>query len=140
MDSQLKIVKNKFSTQLIASLFENLSDKDNPILLLDTAEVTTSFKDFILAQSYKNFKKLYFEVEMNYSSISDINFFCAEMYVATLQPNRSYCIFRQVPAGSIEYNASCYFKILENDHTKLSIRKIANVYNGCRRINVFGIK
>lgn len=122
------------------ALNENLSDKDNPILLLDTAEVTTSFKDFILAQSYKNFKKLYFEVEMNYSSISDINFFCAEMYVATLQPNRSYCIFRQVPAGSIEYNASCYFKILENDPTKLSIRKIANVYNGCRRINVFGIK
>ena len=123
-----------------AELAENLTDKDNPILLLDTAEVTTSFKDFILAQSYKNFKKLYFEVEMNYFSNSDINFFCSEVYVATLQPNRTYCIYRQVPAGSSEYNASCYYEILENDPTKLSIRKMANGYNGCRRINIFGIK
>ena len=128
-------VANGFS-----ELNENLTDKDNPILLLDTAEVTTSFKDFILAQSYKNFKKLYFEVEMNYFSNSDINFFCSEVYVATLQPNRTYCIYRQVPAGSSEYNASCYYEILENDPTKLSIRKMANGYNGCRRINIFGIK
>lgn len=120
--------------------FENLTNKDNPILLLDTTEVTTTFKNFDLAQSYKNFKKLYFEVEMNYSTKSNINFFCAEMYVATLQPNRTYYIYRQTAAESKEYDGSCCFEILENDPTKLSIKKKAVGYDGCRRINIFGIK
>lgn len=121
-------------------LTEKLHNKDNPILLLDTTEVTTSFKNFDLAQSYKNFKKLYFEVEMNYSTKSNINFFSSEMYVATLQPNRTYCIYRQVSAESKEYEGACFFEILENDTTKVSIKKKAVGYDGCRRINIFGIK
>ena len=123
-----------------AELNEKLPNKDNPILLLDTTEVTTSFKNFDLAQSYKNFKKLYFEVEMNYSTKSNINFFSSEMYVATLQPNRTYCIYRQVSAESKEYDGACFFEILENDPTKVSIKKKAVGYDGCRRINIFGIK
>lgn len=126
------------ATTVTAELEEQ--NKDNPILLLDTTEVTTTFKNFDLAQSYKNFKKLYFEVEMNYSTKSNINFFCAEMYVATLQPNRTYCIYRQTAAESKEYDGSCCFEILENDPTKLSIKKKAVGYDGCRRINIFGIK
>lgn len=127
----------------VANGFSELTEKfnkDNPILLLDTTEVTTSFKNFDLAQSYKNFKKLYFEVEMNYSTKSNIKFFSSEMYVATLQPNRTYCIYRQVSAESKEYNGACFFEILENDTTKVSIKKSAVGYDGCRRINIFGIK
>ena len=108
--------------------------------MLDTTDVTTSFKDFELAQSYKNFKKLYIEVEMNFSDSSNIVFFCSEKYVATLQPNRSYGIHRQVGGGAQNFEGSCIFKILENDPTRLFIRKVSNTYNGCRRINIFGIK
>lgn len=108
--------------------------------MLDTTDVTESFKEFTLLQSYKNFKKLYIEVEMNYFNKSDVGFFCAEIYVATLQPNRIYYIYRQVPNGTGEYNASCVIKIVENEFTKLSIKKAAVGYNGCRRINIFGIK
>ena len=77
---------------------------------------------------------------MNYLNSQSINFFCSEVYVATLQPNRNYCIYRQAYAGSEGYEAACNFKILENDPTKLSIKKTAVGYNGCRRINIFGIK
>lgn len=124
-----------------SELNENLADKDNPILLLDTTSVTTSFKDFDLAQSYKNFKKLYFEVEMDLGGDPYIYYFYSEIYVATLQPNRRYFIYRQVARKSQDNGiAACLFKIIENDPTKLSIMKGAEVYNGCRRINVFGIK
>lgn len=127
-------VANGFS-----ELNEKLTDKDNLILLLDTTGVTTSYKQFDLAQSYKNFKKLYFEVEMNYSNTSDISFYHLEVYVATLQPNRNYTIFRTVGAA-VNYECSCDFKVLENDPTKLTIGKMAKTYNGCRRIKIFGIK
>ena len=119
---------------------EGLADKDNLILLLDATDVTTTRKDFDLAQSYKNFKKLYFVVEMDYGGSQWIGFFCSEMYVATLQPKCSYYIYRQVISGSGDYEASCNFRIIENDPTKLSIAKKAVTYNGCRRINIFGIK
>ena len=109
-------------------------------MLLDATNVTTSFKDFDLAQSYKNFKKLYFEVEMDLGGDLYIYYFYSEIYVATLQPNRRYFIYRQVARKSQDNGiAACLFKIIENDPTKLSVMKGAEVYNGCRRIKIFGI-
>ena len=107
-------------------------------LLLDTSEVTTSEKIFTLEDDYTNYKELYFEVEMNFSSSSDINLITSIIRVDTINKDIRYLVYRQAGAGS-SYEGGLNVSFVSENNTDVKIFKFNTAYNGCRRLRIFGI-
>ena len=107
-------------------------------LLLDTSEVTTSEKIFTLEDDYTNYKELYFEVEMNFSSSDDINLITSIIRVDTIRKDIQYLVYRQVGASS-GYEGGLDIIFVSENNTNVKIYKFNSVYNACRRLRIFGI-
>ena len=107
-------------------------------LLLDTSEVTTSEKIFTLEDDYTNYKELYFEVEMNFSSSDDINLLTSIIRIDTLRKDVIYLVYREVGASS-GYEGGLNVGFVSENNTDVKILKFNNVYNACRRLRIFGI-
>ena len=107
-------------------------------LLLDTSEVTTSEKIFTLEDDYTNYKELYFEVEMNFSSSDDINLITSIIRVDTIRKDIQYLVYRQVGASS-GYEGGLDIIFVSENNTDVKIYKFNSVYNACRRLRIFGI-
>ena len=107
-------------------------------LLLDTSEVTTSEKIFTLEDDYTNYKELYFEVEMNFSSSDDVNLVTSIIRVDTINKDIKYLIYRQVGASS-GYEGGLNVDFVSENNTDVKIYKFNAVYNACRRLRIFGI-
>ena len=107
-------------------------------LLLDTSEVTKSEKIFTLEDDYTNYKELYFEVEMNFSNSDDINLITSVIRVDTINKDIKYLVYRQVGASS-GYEGGLNVGFVSENNTDVKIFKINAVYNGCRRLRIFGI-
>ena len=107
-------------------------------LLLDTSEVTTSDKIFTLEDDYTNYKELYVEVEMNFSSSYDINLITSIIRVGTIRKDIQYLVYRQAGASS-GYEGGLNIVFVGENNTDVKIYKFNSVYNGCRRLRIFGI-
>lgn len=107
-------------------------------LLLDTSEVTTSEKIFTLEDDYTNYKELYFEIEMNFSSSSDVNLITSIIRVDTIRKDIIYLLYRQSGAGS-SYEGGLNIGFVSENNTDIKIVKFNAAYNGCRRLRIFGI-
>ena len=107
-------------------------------LLLDTSEVTTSDKIFTLEDDYTNYKELYFEVEMNFSNTDDINLITSIIRVDTINKDIVYLVYRQAGASN-SYSGGLNVGFVSENNTDVKIYKFNNVYNGCRRLRIFGI-
>ena len=104
-------------------------------LLLDTTAVTTSEKIFTLEDDYTNYKELYLEVEMNFSSSSNISLFTKIIIVDTIRTDYRYQLIRQTGSGE----GSMAITFISNNNTDVKLSKVSNSYNGCRRLRIFGI-
>ena len=107
-------------------------------LLLDTSEVTYSEKIFTLEDDYTNYKELYFEVEMNFSNANDINLITNIIRVDTIRKDNNYLVYRQLGSSS-GYAAELIIGFDSEKNTDIKIYKVSQVYNGCRRLRIFGI-
>ena len=107
------------------------------ILLLDTSDVTTSEKTFTLEDDYTNYKELYFEIEMNYTSSSNIALFTNIIRVDTIRRDIKYTIYRTA-TNSNEGAVHVWF--ISDNNTDVKLDKSSVTYNGCRRLRIFGIK
>ena len=106
--------------------------------MLDTSDVTTSEKTFTLEDDYTNYKELYFEIEMNYTSSSNIALFTNIIRVDTIRRNIKYTVYRTSASGSVEGALSTRF--ISDNNTDVIINKTSSTFNGCRRLRIFGVK
>lgn len=107
-------------------------------LLLDTSEVDTSEKIFTLEDDYTNYKELYLEVEMNFSSSDDINLIPSIIRVDAIKKDINYLVYREVGASS-GYEGGLNVCFVSENNTDVKIVKFNRVYNACRRLRIFGI-
>ena len=126
-------------------VYDKIKELQSPIvptsqtrLLLDTSEVTTSEKIFTLEDDYTNYKELYFEIEMNFSSSNDINLITSIIRVDTIRKDIKYLLYRQAGASS-GYEGGLNLDFVNENNTDVKIYKFNNAYNGCRRLRIFGI-
>lgn len=106
-------------------------------LLLDTTAVTTSEKIFTLEDDYTNYKELYFEIEMNFTPSSNIYFFTNIIRADTIRTDYGYVLTRNMGTNS---EGTVTIRFISDNNTDVKLKKISNVYNGCRRLRIFGIK
>lgn len=130
-------IKNSVSViTLIPHFINSLSQSSK--LLLDTSSVTTSEKTFTLEDDYTNYKELYFEIEMNYTSSSNIALFTNIIRVDTIRKDTKYTVYRTSAGGSVEAALNIWF-VSDNNTDVIKISKTSATFNGCRRLRIFGV-